>query len=89
MSSPEIAVIVPAFNSATYLPACVESIAAQRFADFVCVLVDDGSTDKTPALCDDIAAGDGRFVVVHKRSSPKKSGCSRSSASQKANHRGW
>lgn len=67
MSSPEIAVIVPVFNGATYLPACVESIAAQRFADFVCVLVDDGSTDKTPALCDDIAAGDGRFVVVHKR----------------------
>lgn len=67
MSSPEIAVIVPVFNGAKYLPACVESIAAQRFADFVCVLVDDGSTDKTPALCDDIAAGDGRFVVVHKR----------------------
>ena len=67
MSSPEIAVIVPVFNGAKYLPACVESIAAQRFADFVCVLVDDGSTDETPALCDDIAAGDGRFVVVHKR----------------------
>lgn len=67
MSSPEIAVIVPVYNGAKYLPACVESIAAQRFADFVCILVDDGSTDETPALCDDIAAGDGRFVVVHKR----------------------
>ena len=46
MSSPEIAVIVPVFNGAKYLPACVESIAAQRFTDFVCVLVDEASSRK-------------------------------------------
>lgn len=69
MSNPhcEIAVIVPVYNGAKYLSACVDSIAAQHFDNFLCVLVDDGSTDATPAICEDIAACDGRFLVVHKK----------------------
>ena len=48
MSTPEIAVIVPVYNGAKYLPACVDSITAQSFTDFLCVLVDDGSPTKPP-----------------------------------------
>ena len=61
----EIAVIVPVHNGANYLPDCLSAIAAQRFDDFRCILVDDGSTDGTPALCDAAAANDPRFLVIH------------------------
>ena len=59
----EIAVIVPVYNAAAYLTACTDAIAAQKFDGFRCILVDDGSTDGSPALCDAIAAGDQRFVA--------------------------
>lgn len=52
----EIAVIVPVYNAAAYLTACTDAIAAQKFDGFRCILVDDGSTDGSPALCDAIAA---------------------------------
>ena len=67
MSAPActIAVIVPVHNAAKFLPDCLDAIAAQTFADFHCILVDDGSTDDSPALCDTVAAGDGRFSVIH------------------------
>ena len=48
----EIAVIVPVYNAAAYLTACTDAIAAQKFDGFRCILVDDGSTDGSPALCD-------------------------------------
>ena len=58
MSAPActIAVIVPVHNAARYLPDCLESIAAQQFDDFCCILVDDGSQDESPVLCDNMAA---------------------------------
>ena len=67
MSAPActIAVIVPVHNAARYLPDCLESIAAQQFDDFCCILVDDGSQDESPVLCDNMAAGDARFTVIH------------------------
>ena len=65
MKACEIAVIVPVHNAAAFLPACVDAIAAQRFEGFVCILVDDGSTDASPALCDEVATGDGRFLALH------------------------
>lgn len=61
----EIAVIVPVHNVAAFLTACTDSIAAQKFDGFRCILVDDGSTDGSPALCDAIAAGDQRFLALH------------------------
>ena len=59
MSAPvcTIAVIVPVHNAAKYLPDCLDAIAAQQFDDFCCVLVDDGSRDESPLLCDNMAAG--------------------------------
>ena len=50
-------VIVPVYNVADYLPACMDSLLAQRCANWELILVDDGSTDgKCPALCDEYAA---------------------------------
>ena len=65
----EIAVIVPVHNAAAFLTACTDAIAAQKFDGFRCILVEDGSTDDSPALCDAIAAGDQRFVALHQLNS--------------------
>lgn len=61
----EVAVIVPVHNGAAYLPDCLAAIAAQSLHDFCCILVDDGSTDGSSALCDEAAANDPRFVALH------------------------
>ena len=64
MSAPLVCVTVPVYNCAAYLPACLQSLAAQTLGDFVCVLVDDGSTDDSAAVCEAFAAGDPRFVLL-------------------------
>lgn len=61
-----ISVIIPAYNVKEYLPGCVASVSAQAAIGDEIILVDDGSTDGTSALCDEIAAGDERIHVVHK-----------------------
>lgn len=60
-------VIVPVYNVADYLPACMESLLAQRCADWEMILVDDGATDgRCPALCDEYAAKYPALVrVIH------------------------
>ena len=60
-----ISVIIPVYNTASYLPACLDSILAQTFADFELLVVDDGSTDASPAICDDYARRDARVKVFH------------------------
>jgi len=63
----KFSVIVPVYNVADYLPACVDSLLAQRCDDWEIILVDDGSTDgKCPALCDRLAAEHpGLIRVIH------------------------
>ena len=73
----EIAVIVPVHNAAAFLTACTDAIAAQKFDGFRCILVEDGSTDDSPALCDAIAAGDQRFVALHQTNSGVCAACMR------------
>ena len=63
----KVSVIVPVYNTETYLPACVDSVLHQSFADFEVILVDDGSTDGSPALCDRYAAANDRIRVVHQK----------------------
>lgn len=62
-----ITLVVPIYNMEQYLPRCLDSIRAQTCPDFEVVLVDDGSTDASPALCDSFAASDPHRVrVIHK-----------------------
>lgn len=51
---------------APFLQACVDSLLAQSFADFEVLLIDDGSTDGSGRICDDLAGKDPRVVVLHK-----------------------
>lgn len=61
-----VSIIVPAYNAERWLPAAVRSVLAQTEQDWELVLVDDGSTDATPGLCDGYAASDARIRVEHK-----------------------
>lgn len=63
---PYISVIIPVFNSECYLDACVQSVLSQLFTDYEVVLVDDGSSDSSPLMCDEYAKSDSRFKVIHK-----------------------
>lgn len=63
----KISYIIPVYNTAKYLPECVESVLGQTFEDLEILLVDDGSTDGvSPALCDEYAQKDSRVRVIHK-----------------------
>lgn len=59
-------VIVPIYNVEPYLRQCVDSILAQTYGDFELILVDDGSPDGCPAICDQYAEKDSRVKVIHK-----------------------
>lgn len=59
-------VIVPIYNVEKYLPACIESVLNQTFSDFEIILVDDGSPDNCPAICNSYKEKDARIKVVHK-----------------------
>ena len=63
--SVSVSVIIPVYNTASYLPACLDSILSQTFADFELLVVDDGSTDASPAICDDYAGRNARVKVFH------------------------
>ena len=63
--TPMFSVIIPVYRVEAYLPACVDSILAQSFADFELILVVDGAGDRCGVLCDGYAARDGRVTVIH------------------------
>ncbi|GHU44344.1 hypothetical protein FACS1894190_15640 [Spirochaetia bacterium] len=65
MENPKVSIIVPVYNVEKYFARCMESIAAQTFNNFECILVDDASTDVSPALCDERAKKDTRIKVIH------------------------
>ena len=65
--SPEISIIVPVYQVEKYLNECIDSILAQTFTDFELILVDDGSPDNCPALCDAAAEKDSRVRVIHQQ----------------------
>jgi len=61
-----ISVIVPVYNVEAYLNRCVDSILAQSYEQLEIILVDDGSTDRSPAICDAYVRQDERIRVIHK-----------------------
>ncbi len=63
---PYFSVLVPVYNVRAYLSDCIESVLSQSFDDFELILVDDGSTDESGAICDSFAAKDPRIRVFHK-----------------------
>ena len=61
-----ISVIIPVYKVEDYLTACVESVQAQTYQNIEIILVDDGSPDNCPNMCDEFAARDSRIRVIHK-----------------------
>ena len=62
---PKVSIIVPIYNTAKFLPRCIDSILAQTFIDFELILVNDGSKDNSGNICDEYAKKDSRIVVIH------------------------
>ena len=62
----KVSIIVPAYNCINSLEHCIRSIQLQTYTDFELILVDDGSTDGSNALCDKLATEDARIRVIHK-----------------------
>ena len=63
---PTVSIIVPVYNAENTIPRCIESILNQEYSDFELLLVNDGSTDGSGAVCDAYAARDARVRVIHK-----------------------
>ena len=63
---PEISIIIPVYKVEKYICECVDSILAQEYKDFEIILVDDGSPDRCPEICDNYANTDNRIKVIHK-----------------------
>lgn len=65
-TNPLITIIVPIYNSEKYLDKCIASIVNQTYKNLEIILLDDGSSDSTPEICDKWANNDSRIVCVHK-----------------------
>ena len=60
---PAVSVVVPVYNAGRHLPRCVQSIQSQTMRDLEIILVDDGSTDGSAQLCEELASADDRIRV--------------------------
>ena len=65
MASPKISVIVPVYNAQKYLERCLDSLQRQTYSNLEFILVDDGSSDNSLAICKQYAENDMRFRVLH------------------------
>lgn len=61
-----ISIIIPVYRAEKYLNTCIESVVSQTFTDIEILLVDDGSPDRCPQMCDQWAAKDDRIRVLHR-----------------------
>lgn len=67
MKQPAISIIVPVYNAEKYLRRCIDSIISQSLTNFELILVDDGSSDHSPQICDEYASRDNRIKLIHKK----------------------
>lgn len=67
MNKHRLSIIIPVYNAEDYLDRCLISILEQEFSSYEVILVDDGSTDSSPMICDRYSATDPRFRTVHKK----------------------
>ena len=63
----KVSVIVPVYNVEKYLDRCMQSLLNQTLKDIEIIMVDDGSPDNCPKMCDDYAKQDSRVKVIHKK----------------------
>ena len=66
MNNPKVSVVVPVYNVEKYLKRCLNSLVNQTLKDIEIVIIDDGSTDNSPNICDEYAKQDQRIKVIHK-----------------------
>lgn len=67
MLKPLISVIIPIYNTQDYLARCIDSVREQSYTNIEIILVNDGSSDKSPEICDNYALMDDRIIVIHKQ----------------------
>ena len=66
LKNPKVSIIVPVYNVDKYLDACIKSVVDQSYNNLELILVDDGSPDNSPKICDEWAKKDSRVKVIHK-----------------------
>ena len=66
IDTPLISVVIPIYNTEAYLDRCISSVVNQTYRNLEIILVDDGSTDGCPFICDEWAKKDDRIRVIHK-----------------------
>lgn len=66
MENMKISIVVPVYKVEEYLPRCIESLVKQTYKNLQIILVDDGSPDNCPKLCDEYAEKDNRIDVIHR-----------------------
>ncbi len=66
MDKVRLSIIIPVYNAEEYLDRCLDSVLEQGFPSYEVILVDDGSTDSSPMICDRYSATDSRFRTIHK-----------------------
>ena len=66
MNKPLISIILPVYNVSAYLEKCLDSVLSQDYENLEIILVDDGSTDESPEICDRYKEKDNRITVIHK-----------------------
>lgn len=66
-SIPKVSIIFPIYNNEAYIEKCIRSVMNQTLSEIEMILIDDGSTDSAPSICDYLAGEDARIKVVHKK----------------------
>lgn len=67
VNEPLVSIIVPVYNIAPYVTECIESIRNQTYPNIEIIAIDDGSTDGSGKICDELAASDSRIQVIHQK----------------------